>query len=359
GALLDDGAPRPNLLQSAISEDAIWACTSCYACVEVCPVGNEPLMDILAMRRRQVFEAKMPDELAEVLKNVDEQGNSFGESARKRPKWTKGLDFEIKDASKESVEYLWFVGDFASFNENCQSVSRSVARVLHAAGVDFGILGKAEKTAGNDIRRVGEEGLFELLAEDNIKTLEGADFKKIFTTDPHTFNALKNEYPEQGGDYEVLHYSTLLLQLIESGEIDLTKQVEATVTYHDPCYLGRYNGIYEDPRQVMLACGVELTEMGRNRANSFCCGAGGGRIWMKDHDDMTQRPSENRIEEAVALGGVDYFTVACPKDMTMYSDAVKTSGHESDIAVRDIVDFVVEAMELPDLASAEAEVSAL
>ncbi len=347
GVAADGIIDLPSLLEGAISEDAVWACTACYACVDVCPVGNEPLMDILAIRRRLVFDAAMPDELATVLKSVDEQGNSFGESARRRPNWTKSLDFEIKDAAKEPVEYLWFVGDFASFNESCQEVSRNVARVLQAAGVDFGILGKAEKTAGNDIRRVGEEGLFEALAEDNIKTLEGCDFKKIFTTDPHTFNALKNEYPALGGEYEVVHYSTLLLELLQSGQISITKPVEAKVTYHDPCYLGRYNGIYEAPREVMRLCGVDLVEMPRNREKSFCCGAGGGRIWMPDHEDMTQRPSENRIDEAVALGGVTYFTVACPKDMTMYSDAVKTSGHEADMAVRDIVDFVVQAMELP------------
>ncbi|MEE8434904.1 MAG: (Fe-S)-binding protein [bacterium] len=353
GSALANGNARHGLLEYAISEDAVWACTTCYACVRVCPVGNEPMMDIVDLRRRLVFDANMPDELADVLRNLDEQGNSFGESNRRRSRWSKELDFEIKDAASEPVKYLWYVGDFASFNPNCQEVSRRVAQVLNAAGVDFGILQRGENSTGNDVRRVGEEGLFESLAEKNIEALARCDFQEIFTTDPHTFNALKNEYPKLGGNYQVRHYSTLLLELIKSGNIQLRKKIAARATYHDPCYLGRYNGIYDAPRELMELCGVELVEMPRNKENSFCCGAGGGRIWMKDHDDMTQRPSENRIEEAIALPGVRYFTVACPKDMSMYADAVKTSGNEGKIEVRDIIDYVIEAMELPQSGAAE------
>ena len=345
----DTAEGQPGLLDYAISQDAVWSCTSCYACVRVCPVGNEPMMDIMELRRKMVFDANMPDELAEVLRNLDEQGNSFGESNRRRSRWTREMeDIEVKDAAAAPVQYLWYVGDYASFNPSCQEVSRKVARVLTAAGVDFGILHRGENSAGNDIRRVGEEGLFEALAEKNIAALDECEFEEIFTTDPHTFNALKNEYPRLGGEYKVQHYTTLLLQLIESGRIKLTNPLKARATYHDPCYLGRYNGVFDAPREIMRRCGLELVEMPRNRENSFCCGAGGGRIWMKDHEDMTQRPSENRIEEAIALSGVRYFTVACPKDMTMYSDAVKTSGNEGEIAVRDIIDYVIEAMEWPD-----------
>ena len=346
GVALATGENGQTLLDFAISEDAVWSCTTCYACVEVCPVGNEPMHDIVQLRRKMVFDSKMPDELAEVLRNLDEQGNSFGESARKRARWSKELDFEIKDASKEPVQYLWYVGDFASFNQNCQETTRKVARVLNAAGVDFGIIPKGEKSAGNDVRRAGEEGLFEALAEDNIQTLEQCQFEEIITTDPHTYNALKNEYPEKGAQYKVRHYSEFLLELVKSGQIELKKKVNARVTYHDPCYLGRYNGIFDAPRELMRLCGVEIVEMPRNRENSFCCGAGGGRIWMKDHEDMTQRPSEMRIEEAMELGDIKYFTVACPKDMTMYSDAVKTSGNEGKIEVADIIDYVIEAMDL-------------
>jgi len=345
GNALFNGATDTALMDYAISDDAVWSCTTCYACVQVCPVGNEPMMDILELRRNLVFDGKMPDELADVLRSLDEQGNSFNESARRRSKWSKPLDFKIKDATKEAVKYLWYVGDFASFNQNCQESTRKVAQVLQAAGVDFGIMGKNEKSAGNDVRRAGEEGLYEVLAEQNIETIEKCEYEEIFTTDPHTFNSLKNEYPQQGGDYPVKHYSTLLLELIKSGDIQLNKSLDIKATYHDPCYLGRYNGIYDDPREVMKLCGVDLVEMPRNKKNSFCCGAGGGRVWLPDHDDMTQRPSENRIEEAVSVG-VNNFTVACPKDMTMYADAVKTSGNEDNMAVRDIIDFVLEAMNL-------------
>jgi Fe-S oxidoreductase len=354
GDSLFNGAADTALLDYAISEDAVWSCTTCYACVQVCPVGNEPMMDILEMRRQQVFDTKMPDELADVLRSLDEQGNSFNESARRRSKWSKSLDFKLKDATREPVKYLWYVGDFASFNKNCQDTTRKVAQVLRTAGVDFGIMGKKEKSAGNDVRRVGEEGLFEVLAEQNIETIEKCDFKEIFTTDPHTYNTLKNEYPEKNGNFPVKHYSTLLLELIKTGDITLNKNLNISATYHDPCYLGRYNGIYDDPREVMKLCGVELVEMPRNKENSFCCGAGGGQIWLQDHDDMTQRPSENRIEEAVSVG-VNNFTVACPKDMTMYSDAAKTSGNENNMAVKDIIDFVLEAMDLPAAEPSETQ----
>ena len=347
GNALFNGGGNASLLDYAISDDAVWSCTTCYACVQVCPVGNEPMMDILELRRKEVYDAKIPDELADVLRSLDEKGNSFNESARRRSRWSRTLDFKLKDATKEPVKYLWYVGDFASFNQICQDTTRKVAEVLMVAGVDFGIMGKKEKSAGNDVRRVGEEGLFEVLVEQNIESIESCEFEEIFTTDPHTFNTLKNEYPEKGGNFPVKHYSTLLLELIKNGDIKLNKKLDIKATYHDPCYLGRYNGIYDDPRQVMKLCGVELVEMPRNKENSFCCGAGGGQIWLPDHDDMVQRPSENRIEEAVSVG-VNHFTVACPKDMTMYSDAAKTSGNEDNMAVNDIVDFVLEAMDLPE-----------
>ena len=343
GAGLLAGAPAPRLLEVAASADAVWSCTTCMACVRVCPVGDEPMADLVSMRRRLVFDGEAPAELAQALKNLDEQGNSFGESARKRARWTKGLPFEIPDARKEEVEYLWFVGDFASYNPQCQEISRTVARLLNAAGVRFGIAFEAERSAGNDVRRAGEEGLFETLAQKNVEMLSKCKFEKILTTDPHTFNALTNEYPIYGGRYEVVHHSTLLRDLVRAGRIPLARKLGGRATYHDPCYLGRYNGGFEAPREVIQACGIELVEMPRNRENSFCCGAGGGRIWMKDHPDVKERPSENRIREALSLGNIDHFVVSCPKDLTMYRDAVKTTGNEAKIAVREIADLLAEA----------------
>jgi len=261
------GKKNPAIAGDVIKADTLWSCTTCMACVEACPVG---------------IEGTMEDSLQDVLMNIGDYGNSFGQSDRMRAKWTKELDFKIKDARKEEVDYLWFVGDFASYDQRIQGISRKVAKILNDAGVNFGIMYEAEKNSGNDVRRIGEEGLFEMLVEDNMAALEEASFKEIFTTDPHTLNTLKNEYPEFGGNYTVKHYTQLLIELIKSGKIQVKNKLNYTVTYHDPCYLGRYNGITDEPRELLELLGVTLKEMPRNRSNSFCCGAGGGRIWMDD-----------------------------------------------------------------------------
>ncbi len=342
------GAEEEPLVGGYISADTLWACTTCRACVEQCPVGIEHVVDIVQMRRTLIDKGDMEESLQDALRGLDEKGNSFGESARKRAKWAKALDFKIKDATKDPVDLLWFVGDFASYNQACQSSTQNFARILHKAGVDFGILHKAEKSAGNDVRRVGEEGLFESLAQDNIATLEGCTFKRIVTTDPHTYNTLKNEYAKFGGEYEVVHHSEVLMELLGSGKLEITTPLSGKATYHDPCYLGRYNGIYDAPRKVIAKSGLSLLEMPRNKSNSFCCGAGGGRVWMSDYDSQTERPSENRIKEAMPLG-VNTFVVACPRDMTMYADAVKTSGNEGKLEVRDIIDLVAQAAGLNNI----------
>lgn len=325
-----------------VPERTLWSCTTCMHCVEVCPVGIEHVPTIVQLRRGLVDAGAMDGTLQTALQNLATQGNSFGKSARMRARWTKGLDFQIPNARQRPVKYLWFVGDFASFDDRLQENSRTLARILHTAGVDFGLLYDAERNAGNDVRRVGEEGLFEMLAEYNIETLREAQFEEIFTTDPHSLNTLRNEYPERGASYQVWHYTELLAHLLETGAIQ-ARPLGYKVTYHDPCYLARYNGVTEAPRRVLRALGCELVEMPRNRASTFCCGAGGGRIWMDD-SFLTERPSENRIKEAVTLD-VSQFVVACPKDVTMYSDAAKTTGHDDHLSVRDITLLVAEAME--------------
>jgi Fe-S oxidoreductase len=210
--------------------------------------------------------------------------------------------------------------------------------------LDYGILYDAEQNSGNDVRRVGEEGLYEMLAEKNLKTLERAKFGALVTTDPHSYNTLKNEYTDLfGTEVEVLHYTELLERLIDHGRLKFPKQLDYKVTYHDPCYLGRYNGIYDPPRHVIKATGCELVEMPRHGDRALCCGAGGGRIWMEE-GDVTERPSEARIREAVELDGVEVLVVACPKDVTMYMDAIKTTGYEDRIVVKDIIELVAEAM---------------
>ena len=339
-----NGKKDKALAGGVIKADTLWACTTCMACVEACPVGIEHLSSIVNLRRSLVEEGKMEDSLQEALMNIGDYGNSFGQSERMRAKWTKELDFKIKDARKEPVQYLWFVGDYASYDANVQQMTRKVARLFHNLGLDFGILYDAEKNAGNDVRRIGEEGLFEMLVEDNSATLQDADFQQIITTDPHTLNTLKYEYPEFGAEYTVLHYTELLCQLLDEGKLKFSKKLDHyTATYHDPCYLGRYSRQTEAPRRLLQALGVNFHEMRRCKENSFCCGAGGGRIWMDD-SKLEKRPSVQRIEEALEIDGVNAFVVACPKDYTMFSDAVKTTGNEQRLAVKDIVELVEEAL---------------
>lgn len=342
----DNGAKGDHQIVAGgvIKPETLWACTTCRACVEACPVGIEHVPMIVQMRRSLLDAGDMDPQLQTALTNLSKYGNSFGASDRLRARWTKTLEFTIKDARKEPVEYLWFVGDYASYDQRLQEITRKVATVFQHAGVDFGILYEGERNAGNDVRRVGEEGLFQLLAEQNMKALGKATFKTIVTTDPHSLNALRNEYGQLGGHYEVIHYTELLCRLIESGRLRFDRPLGYQVTYHDPCYLGRYNRVFDAPRDILNALGVQFTEMGRCRENSFCCGAGGGRIWMTE-TTVQERPSVNRIREAVALGNVNYFVVACPKDVTMYQDAVKTGGYEGQIVVKDIIELVHEAVE--------------
>ncbi len=331
-----------------IRPETIWSCTQCMACVEICPVGIEHVPIINQLRRRLVDVGELDSMLQSTFEAVYETGNSFGEPKRKRPRWARELGFEVKDIRKEPAELLWFVGDYASFDARNQRATQALARILRSADADFGILFDAEKTAGCDVRRAGEEGLWASLAEENVKTISGCDFERVFSSDPHTFHTLRNEYPQHGGEWDVLHHSQLLLELLEGGRLLPKKQLGYRITYHDPCTLGRYNGVYEAPRRVLEAIGCELVEMPRNRDNSFCCGAGGGRIWMKElKAEGARRPSEQRIDEAVALGTLDYFVVCCPKDVTMYEDAIKTSGHQGELELRELSELVLESLDLP------------
>ena len=324
--------------------ETLWSCRTCLACVEICPVAVEHVPIIVQMRRNLVEAGEMEPLLEKTLQTIHKSGNSFGESKRKRAAWTKELPFEIKDARTEPVDVLWFVGDYASFDPRNQKVTQSFARLLHKAGVNFGLLFEAELNAGNDVRRVGEEGLYELLASSNIGTMQDCEFKSIVTTDPHSFNTIRNEYPDFGGEFEIEHYTTMVKKLIESGQIKLKKKLDYRVTFHDPCHLGRYNKGYDAPRDVLKLLGCELVEMGRNRDNSFCCGAGGGRIWIPDPVG-TEKPSANRIKEAGAIEGLMVFVVSCPKDLTMFEDALKTSGFEGKFIVRELIELIDECIE--------------
>lgn len=333
------GDRAESLAGPVISAETIWACTTCHACMDVCPLHIEHVPKIAELRRTLVDAGEMEPSLQEALSNLQRSGNSMGQPARMRARWATGLPFKIKDARKEPVDVLWFVGDYASFDQRAQPITRRIAELLHVAGVDFGILYDSERNSGNDVRRTGEEGLFETLARANIDTLESCRFKRIMTTDPHSLNALRNDYRSLDASYEVVHYTQLLADLIETGQLKIARGAGGVATYHDPCYLGRYNGIFDPARKILEHAGYDLREMPRNRENSFCCGAGGGRIWATD-DGVAERPSENRIREALALGNVTAFVVACPKDKVMYTAAAANLGVAERLRVVDVIELL-------------------
>ncbi|MBI4277964.1 MAG: (Fe-S)-binding protein, partial [Armatimonadetes bacterium] len=340
------------LAGEVIPQSWLWSCMTCLSCADRCPVGVQHVPLIVQMRRFLVAEGEVDSRLQQALENLTRYGNSFGQSDRAPSRWTQGQGLRIKDARREPVEYLWFVGDYASYDARAQAVTRAAARVFHLAGLDFGILYEGERNAGNDLRRAGEEGLFETLMQKNLQTLERARFRTIVTTDPHTYHALKNEYPGlfangHDGVRQVLHYTELLDHLIHTRRLPVLRRVPGAVTYHDPCYLGRYNGVYMPPRRLLESLGARLVEMPRNRADSYCCGAGGGRIWMEDTPEVTERPAESRVREAARLG-VSALVVACPKDLVMFGDALKTTGLEGKLAVKDLVELVEEAVMPPE-----------
>lgn len=340
GNLLHEQKPVPEqgAPASLIDPKVLWSCTTCLACVEVCPVGIEHVPLMVQMRRALVETGSMESNLQRTLERIAVTGNSFGQPEEERGSWASDLPFKVKNATEEPVDVLWFVGDYASFDPGLQAITRKVATILDRAGVSFGILYAAERNSGNDVRRVGEEGLYQMLAESNIAAISQASFKEIITTDPHSYNTLLNEYPEFGGSYKVRHHTELICELIESGALTVKNRLAGSATYHDPCHLARYVGVTDAPRTILASLGINLVEMPRNRENTFCCGAGGGRIWMTD-TGKKDRPSVQRIHEALELPDLEYFVVTCPKDLAMYRDAAKTVGNER-LKVTDIVELV-------------------
>jgi Fe-S oxidoreductase len=332
------------LVGKAISAEAVWACSTCLACDQECPLFIEHVAPLVELRRALLVAGRVDAELQDALNNLGRYGNAFGQAPRARPQWTRTLEAPLRDARREPVEYLWFVGDTASYNPAVIPITQKTARVFQQAGLDFGILYESEQNAANDVRRAGEEGLFEMLKEKNLRALEKAHYSRIVTTDPHTYNTLKHEYFNGSSPGQVLHASELLDALIHAGELRLRRPLERVVTYHDPCYLGRYNQVYDAPRRVLTAAGCTLLEMPRHKDRALCCGAGGGRIWMNE-GPVRERPSEQRVREALTLPGVSTLVAACPKDLSMFQDAVKTTRSEDRLAVRDLVELVYESLE--------------
>jgi len=335
---------------SVIDARTMESCMSCMACMDACPVEIEHVTQFTEMNRRLTESGQMDENVQDTMMDVFMKGNSFGEPQRTRGDWTDDLPFDVPDAREQAVDYLWYVGDYPSFDERNQAVARALARILDAADASYGILYDDEKMDGNDVRRVGEEGLYEELAEHHVEVFDDCEFDRIVCTDPHSYNTFRNEYEQFGferGD-DVYHYTQVVEDLVASGALPLSgDELDDTVTYHDPCHLGRYNGEYEAPREVVKATGVTLAEMPRNRADSFCCGGGGGGIWMDFDEDP--KPSEERLREALedtdAGSAIDRFVVSCPQCMTMYEDGRKTGDFEDDIEVVDVSELVAEALE--------------
>ncbi|MGM0372757.1 MAG: (Fe-S)-binding protein [Halobacteriota archaeon] len=335
---------------SVIDPETMESCMTCMACVDACPVEIEHVTQFTEMNRRLTESGAMDENVQEAMMALFQQGNSFGEPEAQRAEWTEELEFDIPDARETEVDYLWYVGDYPSFDDRNQKVARSLARIFEAADVSYGILYEDEKNAGNDIRRVGEEGLFEMLAMENIETFEAVDYDQMVTTDPHAYNTFKNEYEQFGwerGD-DVVHYTQVVEDLVESGALPLEgTELDTRATFHDPCHLGRYNDEFEAPRAVLDSTGAELDEMPRNRSDSYCCGGGGGGLWLDPDED--EKPAEERIREALedTTGGedVDQFVVSCPMCMTMYEDGAKSGGYQDDIEVVDLAEMVWDALE--------------
>jgi Fe-S oxidoreductase len=337
-----------------IDPDVLWSCTTCGACVEQCPVDIEHVDHIMDMRRYQVLiESNFPSEAGVMLRNLENKGNPWGAAPNTREDWTKGLGFEVPRVTDGGdFEYLFWVGCAGAFEDRAKKTTRAVATLLHEAGVNFAILGEGETCTGDPARRIGNEFVFQMLAQQNVETLNEAGVKKIVATCPHCFNTLANEYGQLGGDFEVVHHTQLLAHLVESGKLTPVQSVDGGVTYHDPCYLGRHNRVFEPPREVLEAAvggngngSKGVTEMERFAERSFCCGAGGARMWMEER--IGKRINIERTEEALATGA-QTVAVGCPFCLTMLGDGVtakKSTGEAStDVEVVDVATVLLRSL---------------
>jgi Fe-S oxidoreductase len=342
---------RADRFQKVLDTDTVWMCVSCYACTAVCP-AQIPLTPGLMARTKEelILAGNVPSELQSALENSQRYGNPQGESPRKRADWAAGIVPEVKILGKirKKVDLLWFVGDYPSYHPLVQQITKALTKVLNALGVDFGILGPEESSDGDSQRLAGERGLFEMLAEKNGMAFNKYEFNEIITTDPHAYNAIKNEYPGLDISYPIRHYTEFLADKIDQLKPLLKKEVKNRVAYHDPCYLGRANGIYDQPRAILQAIpGLELVEMSHHHKNSLCCGGGGGGMWLDGFqwEKAHVRLSEWRVAEALA-SKADILAVACPYETPRFEDAAKTVQGAEQLKVRDIAELLVEAMDL-------------
>lgn len=324
-----------------ISEEAVWACTSCGACVDICPVGNEPMRDILDIRRNlSMMESAFPKQLESAFKGMERNANPWNISQTDRMKWAEGLNVPTIEQNPEP-EILWWVGCAPATDSRAQKTAQAFAKILNAAGVNFAVLGKNEACTGDSARRAGREDIFFGLASQNVEILNEVKPKRIVTTCPHCLHTIKNEYPAFGGNYQVIHHTQLINELVGAGKIQLSVSGDQlSVTFHDPCYLGRHNKVFDAPRDALKSAGALTIEMPRNSAKSFCCGAGGAQMW-KEEEEGTTRVNVTRFAEAKSTGA-NTVAVGCPFCLTMMTDAAK--GEDSPIQVKDVAEIVAERL---------------
>jgi Fe-S oxidoreductase len=341
-------------VRGVIDPDVLWSCTNCGACVQECPVDIEHIDHITDMRRHQVLiESAFPAEASTMLKNLENKGDPWGMGQAKRLDWAQGLDFEVPVADGtigDDVEYLFWIGCAGALEDRARKTTRAIAELLHTAGVSFAVLGPAETCTGDPARRMGNEFVFSMLAQQNIETLNEAGARKIVASCPHCFNALANEYPQLGGNYEVMHHTQLLARLVAEGKLTPVTPVEEKITYHDPCFLGRHNKVFTAPREIMERVpGVRAQEMHRCKERGFCCGAGGARMWMEER--IGKRINTERIDEALGTEP-DTISTGCPYCLVMLGDAVsakQASGEAKDsLEVVDVAQLLARSVRQPE-----------
>jgi Fe-S oxidoreductase len=331
----------PPLVGGRIKDETLWACTTCGACQEVCPVFIDHPLKILQMRTHLVLtESRMPSELARAFSNLEKNSNPWGIAAEKRMEWAEGLEVPTVETN-QNPEYLLFVGCAGAFDDRIKKTMRSLVEVLHAAKVNFAVLGESEQCVGDPARHAGNEYLFQTQAEANVSAINDAKIRKVIASCPHCFHTIKNEYPQFGGKYEVIHHSQLLAHLLAEKKLTLDHPIAQKLTYHDSCYLGRWNGEYDAPRAIAKAASKEYVEMTRSKEHGFCCGGGGGRMWMEEK--IGTRVNVNRTEEILATGA-DVAAVACPFCTIMITDGVKAKNMEEKVQILDVAEVIAKSL---------------
>lgn len=332
-------------LDRLTEKEELWDCTTCKTCTLRCPRGLKPMDLVIGLRGSLVEGGHIPKTVIEALESTYKHGNPWGKTKQRRNEWRKELPPEIvlKDLSQgDRAQFLYFTGCTASFDPRIQKVARSIVSLLSRAGVDFGVLGNEEQCCGSEIRRMGEAGLFEMLVEENTQRFESYGVERIITGCPHGFNALRNEYPP--GKFEVSHTTEILAQCVKEGRIAFGHEIKKVATYHDPCFLGKQNGVFDPPRLLLEAIpGLSFKELDRSRERSLCCEGGGGRMWAESSSDTGERLAQIRVRDAVELGA-EILVTACPLCVLTLEDAVKTSGHEERIEVMDVAELLIQAL---------------